>query len=112
MPAHHLDTRGTCKYQKKRLWHTPDGRCATCPAKLTSTDRKDGCRRCKACRASNPGRPTPTTAIVKPRASQPPPKQSWWMLARPDGFTQLAGSRSFSGHRLTLPLNHKGMFGE
>ena len=82
MPAHVStgDGRGKGRYEKRRIWTTPEGQCATCPAKLRSTDLKDGCRRCLACRKKNPGRPDPQTVRVLPNAEKPePPTTSWWM---------------------------------
>lgn len=111
MPAHIKDTRGSTRYEKMKLFHGDPTRCATCGSKLLK-GQVGNVRRCNACRAKDPGRPTPSTVIVKPRAAEPPPKRSWWTDAKPDQFTATCSQQPFSGHRLTLPLNHKGMFSE
>lgn len=96
MPAHHRDPRGSTPYDKRQRTYAPEGQCATCPRTLTTDEQRKCLRRCHACRKLNPGRPTPSTVIVKPRASEPAPRSSWWTDSQRENFTAVAAQQKYS----------------
>lgn len=62
MPGHHLDMRRVKnRIERRGITINAKGRilglCTTCPNRLDSVSRAQGCKRCKTCRTEHPGRP-------------------------------------------------------